>query len=192
MIKLRELIVILDLHKEGLSVSAIAERTGLDRKTIRKYIARGMEAPVYGPRQPRARMIAPYEAFVRERLAAFPELSIPRLLREIRPLGYAGGRTMLGDFVREVRPAAAPVFEVRFETEPGQQAQVDFAHFKVVFADEPQQVRVVWLFSLVLGHSRYLFARFCLHQDLQTLLAPAYRGLRASAAGCRARSSTTA
>jgi hypothetical protein len=31
-------------------------------------------------------------------------------------------------------------------------------------------VRVVWLFSMVLGHSRYLFARFCLHQDLQTLL----------------------
>lgn len=30
-ITLRELIVILDLHKEGLSVSAIAERTGLDR-----------------------------------------------------------------------------------------------------------------------------------------------------------------
>ena len=43
MIKLREEIVILDLHKEGLSVSAIAERTGLDRKTIRKYIARGVE-----------------------------------------------------------------------------------------------------------------------------------------------------
>ncbi len=170
MITLRELIVILDLHKEGLSVSAIAERTGLDRKTIRKYIARGIEAPVYGPREPRARVIAPYEAFVRERLAAFPELSIPRLLREIRPMGYAGGRTALGDFVREVRPPAAPVFEVRFETEPGQQAQVDFAHFKVVFADEPEQARVVWLFSLVLGHSRYLFARFCLHQDLQTLL----------------------
>ena len=52
----------------------------------------------------------------------------------------------------------------------GQRAQVDFAHFKVVFADEPQQVRVVWLFCLVLGHSRYLFARFCLQQDLQTLL----------------------
>jgi len=169
-IKLRELIVILDLHKQGLSVSAIAERTGLDRKTIRKYIARGVEPPQYGPRAPRPRIMAPYEAYVRERLAAFPELSIPRLLREIRPLGYSGGRTMLGDFVREVRPVAAPAFEVRFETEPGQQAQVDFAHFKVVFDNEPEQVRVVWLFSLVLGHSRYLFARFCLHQDLQTLL----------------------
>jgi transposase len=169
-IKLRELIVILDLHKEGLSVSAIAERTGLDRKTIRKYIARGVEPPQYGPRQPRPRLIVAYEAYVRERLAAFPELSIPRLLREIRPLGYTGGRTALGDFVREVRPIAVPGFEVRFETEPGQQAQVDFAHFKLAFADEPQQLRVVWLFSLVLGHSRYLWARFCLHQDLQTLL----------------------
>ena len=169
-ITLRELIVILDLHKEGLSVSAIAERTGLDRKTIRKYIARGIEAPVYGPREPRARVIAPYEAFVRERLAAFPELSIPRLLREIRPLGYTGGRTDAGRFRARGAPGGRPGFEVRFETEPGQQAQVDFAHFKVVFADEPQQVRVVWLFSLVLGHSRYLFARFCLHQDLQTLL----------------------
>ena len=30
--------------------------------------------------------------------------------------------------------------------------------------------RIVWLFSLVLGHSRYIFARFVMHQDLQTLL----------------------
>ena len=84
MIELRELIVILDLHKEGLSVSAIAERTGLDRKTIGKYIARGVEPPQYGPRAPRPRIMDPYEAYVRERLAAFPELSIPRLLREIQ------------------------------------------------------------------------------------------------------------
>ena len=47
MIKLRELIVILDLHKQGLTISAIAERTGLDRKTIRKYIERGLEPPQY-------------------------------------------------------------------------------------------------------------------------------------------------
>ena len=170
MIKLRELIVILDLHKQGLTISAIAERTGLDRKTVRKYIERGLEAPVYRPRQPRVRLMDAYAHYVRERLSAYPELTIARLLREIRALGYAGGKTMLGDFVREVRPLAAPLFEVRFETAPGEQAQVDFAHFKVVFDDEPGVVRVVWLFSMILGHSRYLFARFCLHQDLQTLL----------------------
>ena len=72
MIKLRELIVILDLYKEGLTVSAIAERTGLDRKTVRKYIERGLEAPLYGPRQPRPRIIEPYAAYVQERLSAYP------------------------------------------------------------------------------------------------------------------------
>lgn len=170
MITLRGLVMILELHQQGLSVSAIAARTGVDRKTVRKYIARGLEPPVYGPRVPRARLLEPYEQFVRARLAAFPELSIPRLLREIRPQGYSGGLTVLGDFVRAVRPQPAPAFELRFETAAGEQAQVDFAHFKVVFEDEPDQVRIVWLFSLVLGHSRYLWARFVVHQDVQTVL----------------------
>ena len=62
------------------------------------------------------------------------------------------------------------VFEVRFETPPGDQAQVDFAQFQVAFTDEPGITRIVWLFSLVLGYSRLLWARFVLHQDLQTVL----------------------
>jgi transposase len=49
--------MILDLHRQGLSVSAIALQLGIDRKTVRKHLARGLEAPVYGPRQPRPRRI---------------------------------------------------------------------------------------------------------------------------------------
>lgn len=59
---------------------------------------------------------------------------------------------------------------MRFETPPGVQAQVDFARFVVDFADDPGTSRIVWLFSLVLGHSRFIFARYVMHQDLQTLL----------------------
>jgi hypothetical protein len=47
---------------------------------------------------------------------------------------------------------------------------VDFAHFRTVFTDEPGIERIIWLFSMVLGHSRMLWGRFVLHQDLQTLL----------------------
>ena len=85
-------------------------------------------------------------------------------------LGYTGGRTGLGDVLRAGRPPRRKPFEIRFETAAGVQAQVDFAYFKVVFDDEPSQPRTVWLFSLVLGHSRYLWARFVAHQDLQTVL----------------------
>ena len=55
MVNLKGLMMILELHQQGLSVSAIARQTGIDRKTVRKYIERGLEAPAYGPRSPRAR-----------------------------------------------------------------------------------------------------------------------------------------
>lgn len=162
--------MILELHREGLTVSAIANRTGMDRKTVRKYIKAGVQVPKYKPRPRRARLLDPYVDYVTERVRAYPELSERRLLREIRELGYTGSRTVLGDLLRTVRPAREPRFEIRFETPPGHQAQVDFAHFNVEFEDAPGERRSIWLFSMVLGHSRYLWARFVEHQDLQTVL----------------------
>ena len=73
-------------------------------------------------------------------------------MREIADLGYAGGYIAVTDFLREVRPPPQAGFERRFETPPGRQAQVDFAHFKVVFDDEPGRVRAVWLFAMVLAN----------------------------------------
>ena len=170
MIRLGELVMILDLHRQGLSVSAIARQLERDRKTVRKYIERGLAAPAYGPRQPRLTVVTPFAPYLRERIAAFPELTGSRLLREIKELGYAGGYTAVKDFLRTIRPRALQAFERRFETPPGKQAQVDFAFFRTVFTDQPDAERIVWLFSMVLGHSRMMWGRFVAHQDLQTVL----------------------
>jgi transposase len=172
MVQLGELMMILELHRQGLSLTAIARRTGRDPKTVRKYIERGIEAPVYGPRSVgRPSKLAPFMGFLREKVTAFPDLSAARLTREVRELGYAGAYTAVKRFLAAIRPDNGPKpYEVRFETPPGLQAQVDFARFVVDFTDDPGASRVVWLFSLVLGHSRFLFAHFVLHQDLQTLL----------------------
>jgi transposase len=148
--------MILDLHRQGLTVSAIARELGIDRKTVRKCIARGLEPPVYGPRKPRQRVIVPY---LRERVMAYPGLTGRRLWRELRERGYRGGHTAVTDQLRQLRPAPLAPFEVRFETPPGAQAQVDFAQFQVVFTDEPAVTRIVWLFSLVLGFSRLIWGR---------------------------------
>ncbi len=170
MVRLGELVVILDLHRRGVSVSAIARQCGLDRKTVRRYIERGLQPPIYGPRPPQQSKISQFDRYLRERIAAYPELTARRLLREVRDLGYDGGYTTVKEFLRSVRPSKAVGYEVRFETPPGRQAQVDFAHFRVNFTDQPGSEHVVWLFSLVLGHSRMLWGRFVLHQDLPTLL----------------------
>lgn len=172
MVQLGELMMILELHRQGLSITAIARRTGRDPKTVRKYIERGLEPPVYGPRQVgRPSKLAPYLDYLQKRLEVFPDLSAVRLTREIRERGYKGAYTAVKRFLAAIRPLNQPKpYEVRFETPPGCQAQVDFARFVTTFADEPGITRIVWLFSLVLGHSRYIFAQFVMHQDLQTLL----------------------
>ena len=183
--------MILELHRQGLKVSAIARQLGLDRKTVRRYIERGLEPPSYGPRPPQPRSTDPFLSYLHERLAAFPSLTAVRLWRELRERGYAGGYTAVKRTVREIRPEPIKRFEVRFETPPGEQAQVDLARFEVAFTDEPGVTRIVWLFSLVLGHSRLIWARFVVHQDLQACCAATLpRSKRL--AGLRARSSMTA
>jgi hypothetical protein len=75
MVRLGELMMILELHRQRLTITAIARRTGRDPKTVRKYIERGIEVPVYGPRSVgRPSKLAPFMGFLRERVVAFPDL----------------------------------------------------------------------------------------------------------------------
>src|SRR5579864_1146713 len=115
MVRLGELMMILELHRQGVSITAIARRTGRDPKTIRKYIERGIEAPAYGPRSAgRPSKLAAYLDFLRERVTAFPDLSAARLTREIRELGYVGAYTAVKRFLATIRPEHGPKpYEVR-------------------------------------------------------------------------------
>lgn len=167
---LREIVLIHDLRRQGLSISAIARKTGCDRKTVRKYLDQGLEAPAYSPRPPQESVLDPYRDYLAGRVQDYPGLSARRLLREIEALGYEGSYSTIKPYLREIRPHDKRGFERRFETPPGHQAQVDFAEFKTEFTDEPGAVRKVWLFSLVLGHSRWLWGRFVSSQNLHSVL----------------------
>jgi hypothetical protein len=112
-VKLKEWMMILQLHRQDLSVSAIAERTGKACKTVRKYIRQELAAPRYRPRPAKPSTVAPFETYLRQRVANWPELTSARLLRKIREQGYYGGKTALYDFLQIVRPPPASVFEVR-------------------------------------------------------------------------------
>ena len=143
MIKLGEVVMILDLHRQGLTVSAIARALGVDRKTVRRCIARGLETPVYG-RSPQATQT------VDRSICALSA----RACTGLTMAGTSRAWTAVTDVLRDIRPAPLLAFEVRFETPPGDQAQVDFAQFQLQFTDEPTITRIVWLFSFVLGFSR--------------------------------------
>jgi len=71
-------------------------------RIVSAVITSGLEPPVYGPRPAKATKLKPFEAYLRERLGAVPELTARRLHREIAALGYSDGYTAVGDLLREV------------------------------------------------------------------------------------------
>ena len=73
-----------ELRHQGLSISAIARHTGLNRKTLRKYLKQGLQAPRYDPWAPQPQLVDPNRGYLRERVKAYPQIRATRLLREIR------------------------------------------------------------------------------------------------------------
>ena len=170
MIALEDLLMFHELKNQGLSISAIARRCGCSRLTVRRHLQQPLVAPRYKTRNSPPSVLAPYKDYLRQRVEEFPKLSARRLVREIREQGYGGGYSTVTQYLRTIRPSKLAPYELRFETPPGQQAQVDFAQFKVRFSKQPERQRRIWLFSMVLGHSRWLWGEFCFRQDLRNVL----------------------
>lgn len=111
---------------EDLSIKAIARRTGHSRNTIRAAL-RSPEPPRYGPRAPRPSKLDPHKPQVHELLAASDGTIPSQVIRDrITEAGYAGGKTICDDYVRELRPVFAPprTFQ-RTHYEPGELVQFD-------------------------------------------------------------------
>jgi transposase len=158
---------IVELKREGLSVQAISELTGMDRKTVRKYLLPPEGVPVYGPRDRKASKLDPFKPYLEPRLLA-GVWNAQVLYRELRQRGYQGGYTILTDWLRPQRQAARVVAVRRFETPPGKQGQVDWGHLG--WLTMAGQERKLWGFTLTLGYSRMLMAEAALDQKLGTLL----------------------
>ena len=163
------LVLLKHLLDEGLAKTAIAERLGVDRKTVGRWIAGGLVDTVGELECPprvragRPTKLAPYHAIIHERLTTYPELSAVRLFEECRAAGFLGSYTQLKEFVRGVRPRPEPAPVVRFETAPGHQGQVDFAECQFPWGKR-------WALMVVLGYSRLLWLRFYPRQTMLTLM----------------------
>lgn len=156
-----------ELRTSGLSITAISQVTGYDRKTIRKHLLNGSTMRVYGPRQPRLSILDSFKPYINERLRVGVWNAVV-LLRELRERGYGGGYGMVKEYLQPQREAARVVAVRRFETPPGKQAQVDWGHLGSIDMDGTE--RRIWGFTFTLGHSRAMMAEAALEQKLGTLL----------------------
>ena len=105
------------MYENGVSITEIRRNTGLDRKTIRKYV-QDPGFKNFKKRMPKISKLEPYKDHIRSRLQKF-DLSAVRILEEIREKGYTGGYSIIKDFVYPIKKGRPTPAEMRFETRPG-------------------------------------------------------------------------
>lgn len=140
---------------EHWPVGTIASQLGVHHEAVERVL-RQAGVPRVAPA--RASRVDPYVPFIREQWARYPRLTASRLFRMCRERGYEGRPDHFRHLVARLRPRASAEAFLRLRTLPGEQAQVDWAHFgtcKVGRAERP----VVGL-VIVLSWSRAIFLRF--------------------------------
>ena len=158
---------------EGIPIAVVAREYGVSRQTVYNVLN---HAPARA-RKARGSKLDPFKAHIDRRLSRF-DLPATVLYQEIRAKGYPGRLTTVKDYVRKIKRTQVKAIIERFETEPGRQAQVDWGECGTIV--EHGVNRRLYVFVLVLGYSRMLFARFTTSTKQPTLLTclrEAFEGL---------------
>ena len=157
---------ILRLHQaEHWRVGTIARQLHLHRDTVKRVLS---AASVVVRAHPRARQIDVYLPFITEVLSKYPSLTASRLHAMVQERGYCGGASRFRHLVASLRPRRTPEAYLRLRTLPGEQAQVDWAHFghlKIGKAERP-----LMAFVMTLSYSRRIFLHFSLNARMDSFL----------------------
>lgn len=145
-------------HSEHWPIGTIARQLRVHHGTVRRVLAQAGVA--VRPRSVRPSIAEPYLAFITETLAKYPTLRASRLYAMLRERGYPGAPDHFRAIVARMRPRPAAEAYLRLRTLPGEQAQVDWAHFGKLTIG--RALRPLMAFVMVLSYSRHLFLRFYL------------------------------
>ena len=152
-------------YAEQWKVGTIAEQLGLHHDVVERVIGQdGCPRPI----QLRPSKLDPYLPFIRETLQTYPRLRASRLYWMCVERGYRGGPDHFRHKVSTLRPRPPAEAYLRLATLPGEQAQVDWAHFGKIQIG--RAVRTLMAFVMVLSFSRKIFLRFFLGQKLEHFL----------------------
>ena len=150
--------------EDGVPITKVARRHGVSRQAIYNILN-----AVEKPEKPvKPSKLDPFKAYVEDRLQEF-DLPATVLRREIQEQGYAGGITILKEFVHDKKADQVQQLVERFETLPGRQAQIDWGECGTIRVNGER--RRLYVFVFVLGFSRMLFARFTTSMKQPVLLA---------------------
>jgi transposase len=153
-------------HAEKWKIGTIAAQLGIHHGTVRRVLARAGVTPQ--SRAHRPSIADPYVVLIVETLAQYPKLPASRLYAMAKERGYRGGPDHFRRVVGRHRPRPVAEAYLRLRTLPGEQAQVDWAHFGTLTVG--RATRQLMAFVMVLSFSRMVFVRFYLNATMPSFL----------------------
>jgi len=129
--------------------------TGLHRETVKKYLKQGV-LPTYKAIHRQSKM-EPYKDLI-ECWLSQQNYQASRIYSLLLAQGFQGAERTVRRYIEKLKEKRDYVAYVRFETLPGQQAQVDFGDFVIECADGKKLT--IYCFIMVLGFSRKMYIEF--------------------------------
>jgi len=155
-------------YKKGLSYTEIGKKHNVDWRTAKKY-AHSDQKPSYELTGPKPSKLDPYKHQIDLWLDEAP-YSAARILEKLEELGCDCKYTIVRQYVASKKEELNSKATVRFETMPGVQAQVDWAHFENYRVIEDGVPKKLYCFLMVLGYSRMRYIEFVTDMTTTTLI----------------------
>lgn len=153
-------------HAERWPVGTIGNQLGRHHDTIERVLAQsGLEVR---KQSTRPRLVDAFIPFLQETLAKYPRLRSTRLWAMVRARGYKGSKSGFRAIVSRLRPRRHAEAFLRRAVLPGQEAQVDWAHFGKLTVGRAR--RDLFAFVMVLSYSRLRFVRFAIRAAMPSFL----------------------
>ncbi len=165
MVKGTERMDIIEMRREGHSISAIARSCGHSRNTIRSILRRGEPAP----RKARAGKLDEHRSRIAQQI--LDGRPPQRILDDLRLTGVEISRAQFYRLVGKLEQdrKCAEKVTVRYETDPGQQAQMDWGEFGE-FTIGGVKTKLYGFF-MILSWSRFHYAELSTSMQLDVFLA---------------------
>ena len=166
MVTRERLMEIRSLAKQGYSCRQIARMSGLHRLTGKKYLTED-GLPVY-KKVARKSKLEPFYSLIQGWLSQ-QDYQASRIHELVLGQGYQGSYDTVRRYVGSIKEQRDRTAYIRFETMPGQQAQVDFGDFQILNPDGT--TTTVYCFIMVLGYSRHMYVEFIERCTMANFLA---------------------
>ena len=160
---------IIEDRNKGLTYSEIGRKYNIDRRTAKKYCSQNFSS-IPQKKNTKHSLLDEYDYYIEDLLIETP-YSAERIKEKLEEsFNLKISYSTVQRRVRKIKDSMLKKATIRFETQPGLQAQVDWAEFEKYRVYEKGKEKKIYCFLMILGYSRMRYIEFVTETSTETFI----------------------